>query len=100
VSWVYGGNVDTSAGTAMPDNFSATMNTSDIAFNGPNDIHASGSGNQTVSGDNRSHYFTVQANDAEVRCPEPSGQDRARAAARRPARQTAAVSGTPGRYAR
>ena len=69
-SWVYSGNVDTSSGSAMPDNFSTTMNTAgqgqDINFNGPNDIQASGSGNQTISGDNGSHYFTVQANDAST----------------------------------
>ena len=70
VSWVYSGNVDTSTGSAMPDNFSATMNTAgqgqDINFNGPNDIQASGSGNQTISGDDGSHYLTVQANDAST----------------------------------
>jgi hypothetical protein len=69
-SWVYSGNVDTSTGSTMPDNFSTNMNTAgqgqDINFNGPNDIQASGSGNQTISGDNGSHYFTVQANDAST----------------------------------
>ncbi len=80
VSWVYSGNVDTSTGTATPDNFSAAMNTSgqgeDIAFNRPNDIQASGSGNQTVSGDNGSHHFTVQANDAKDLSPARNDDSR------------------------
>lgn len=70
VTWAYSGNVDNSLGNAAPDNFSAIMNTpgqgQDTAFNGPNDIQSSGSGNQTVSGDSGSHYFTVQANDAST----------------------------------
>ncbi len=71
VSWAYSGNVDDSIpGSPQPDNFSAVMNTpgqgEDVAFNGPNDIQASGSGNQTVSGDSGSHYFTVQASGAST----------------------------------
>jgi hypothetical protein len=65
VTWSYSGNVDTSFGSSTPTNFIANMNTSgqgeDIAFNGANDVQASGTGNQTVSGDDGTHYFTVQA---------------------------------------
>ena len=74
VTWAYSGNVDSSIpGSPQPDNFILNMETSsgygpgqDAAFNGPNDIQASGSGNQTVSGDDGTHYLTVQASDAST----------------------------------
>lgn len=65
VTWTYSGNVDTTEGSSLPSNFIMNLNTTgqgpDIGFNGVNDISASGSGNQTVSGDSGSHYLTVQA---------------------------------------
>ena len=70
VSWAYSGNVDSSLGSPAPDNFIVVMDTpgqgEDVGFNGPNDIQASGTGSQTVSGDSGSHYFTVQANGAST----------------------------------
>jgi hypothetical protein len=71
VSWVYSGNVDNSFGSSMPDNFAADMYTSGLGqdvmnFNGVNEIQSSGSGNQTISGDDGTHYFTVQSNGAST----------------------------------
>jgi hypothetical protein len=72
VSWTFTGNTDTAFGQALPDNFSISMFSSgatyvgqtgqDLNFNDPNEIRASDSGNQTISGDDGSHYFTVDAN--------------------------------------
>jgi hypothetical protein len=71
VSWSVTGNTDTSSGTAIPDNFMIDMYTAGTGddmmnFNPVNDIQSTDSGNQTVSSDDGSHYFTVQANTAST----------------------------------
>jgi hypothetical protein len=76
VSWAYSGNVDVAFGQSLPDNFSVSMFSSgqtevgqtgqDLNFNDPNEIQASDSGNQTISGDDGTHYFTVQSNAASA----------------------------------
>ena len=78
VSWTFKGNVDVTqwatGTTSSPDNFSISMFSSapeevgqvnqDLAFNDPNEVQASDSGNQTISGDDGTHYFTVDSGTA------------------------------------
>jgi hypothetical protein len=75
VSWAFKGNADVTqwatGTTTSPHNFSISMFSSgqtevgqtgqDLNFNDPNEIAASDSGNQTISGDDGTHYFTVSA---------------------------------------
>lgn len=67
VTWSYSGNVDNTTGSSIPDNFMMDMYTTGqgddmLNFNPVNEIQTSDSGNQTVSGDDGTHYFTVQSN--------------------------------------
>ena len=71
VTWAVTGNVDTSSGTPIPDNFMVSMYTAGqgddvLNFSPVNDIQVTDGGNQTVSGDDGSHYFTVKANPAST----------------------------------
>jgi hypothetical protein len=76
VSWIYTGNVMSIAGYSSSDLFGALMHSpgssdekqfgQDSTFNNPSDIAATGSGNQTITGDDGTHYLTIQADVAST----------------------------------